>query len=189
LARRAGDHAMKEATTDLSGEPPNAKPKTPLLFDNWLDPIKTGVRERVRDFIEAMIEEELTDLLGRSRYARHGEGRAVGHRHGHRRREFIGTFGTVEIAVPRARLKRKDDETKEWCNQSLRAYQHRTKAADALIASTYLAGTNSRRVRRALWPCSTARSARTWSAGFGARSRRTGMCGMHAVSPRKTSSG
>jgi transposase-like protein len=32
----------------------------------------------------------------------------------------------------------------------LRAYQRRTKAADALIASTYLAGANTRRVRRAL---------------------------------------
>ena len=30
------------------------------------------------------------------------------------------------------------------------AYQRRTLAADALIASTYLAGTNTRRVRRAL---------------------------------------
>src|SRR6476661_3746499 len=34
--------------------------------------------------------------------------------------------------------------------QTLRAYQRRTLAADALIASTYLAGTNTRRVRRAL---------------------------------------
>ena len=32
----------------------------------------------------------------------------------------------------------------------LRAYQRRTQAADALIASAYLAGTNTRRVRRAL---------------------------------------
>ena len=32
----------------------------------------------------------------------------------------------------------------------MRAYQRRTLAADALIASTYLAGTNTRRVRRAL---------------------------------------
>ena len=30
------------------------------------------------------------------------------------------------------------------------AYQRRTLAADALIASCYLAGTNTRRVRRAL---------------------------------------
>jgi putative transposase len=34
--------------------------------------------------------------------------------------------------------------------QSLRAYQRRTKAADALIAGAYLSGTNTRRVRRAL---------------------------------------
>jgi transposase-like protein len=34
--------------------------------------------------------------------------------------------------------------------QGLRTYQRRTLAADALIASAYLAGTNTRRVRRAL---------------------------------------
>ena len=35
-------------------------------------------------------------------------------------------------------------------SQALRAYQRRTLAADALIASTYLASTNTRRVRHAL---------------------------------------
>ena len=35
-------------------------------------------------------------------------------------------------------------------SQALRAYQRRTLAADALIASSYLSGTNTRRVRRAL---------------------------------------
>jgi hypothetical protein len=40
--------------------------------------------------------------------------------------------------------------TRTWKSQALRAYQRRTLAADALIASTYLAGTNTRRVRRAL---------------------------------------
>ena len=41
-------------------------------------------------------------------------------------------------------------KTREWKSQSLPAYQRRTKAADALIAGAYLAGTNTRRVRRAL---------------------------------------
>ncbi len=41
-------------------------------------------------------------------------------------------------------------KTREWRGGSLRAYQRRTRAADALIAGTYLAGTNTRRVRRAL---------------------------------------
>ena len=52
--------------------------------------------------------------------------------------------------MPRARLDAGDGKTSEWKSKALRAYQRRTKAADALIASTYLAGTNTRRVRRAL---------------------------------------
>ncbi len=52
--------------------------------------------------------------------------------------------------MPRARLQTKDGRTSEWRSAGLRAYQRRTKAADALIASAYLSGTNTRRVRRAL---------------------------------------
>ena len=52
--------------------------------------------------------------------------------------------------MPRARLTTPEGKTTEWKSQALRAYQRRTLAADALIASTYLAGTNTRRVRRAL---------------------------------------
>jgi transposase-like protein len=52
--------------------------------------------------------------------------------------------------MPRARLNTADGKTTEWKSQALRAYQRRTLAADALIAGTYLAGTNTRRVRRAL---------------------------------------
>ncbi len=51
--------------------------------------------------------------------------------------------------MPRARIQGESGKTSEWKSASLRAYQRRTKAADALIAG-YLAGTNTRRVRRAL---------------------------------------
>src|SRR5207244_1889941 len=71
----------------------------------------------------------------------------AGHRHGSRTRSLTGTFGPIEIAVPRARLNTPEGKTTEWKSQALRAYQRRTLAADALIASTYLAGTNTRRVR------------------------------------------
>src|SRR5260370_6450993 len=74
----------------------------------------------------------------------------AGHRHGSRTRSLTGTFGPIEIAVPRARLNTPEGKTAEWKSQALRAYQRRTLAADALIASTYLAGTNTMRVRRAL---------------------------------------
>jgi transposase-like protein len=43
-----------------------------------------------------------------------------------------------------------DGKTTEWHSKALRTYQRRTLTADALIASAYLAGTNTRRVRRAL---------------------------------------
>jgi putative transposase len=128
----------------------------PQLFDNWFDPIETEVRARAREFIEELMRGEFDAVLARPRYGRgqmaSDEGRAgvTGHRHGSRTRSLTGTFGPVEIAVPRARLKTPEGGTREWKSQALRAYQRRTLAADALIASTYLAGTNTRRVRRAL---------------------------------------
>jgi transposase-like protein len=73
-----------------------------------------------------------------------------GHRHGHRSRSLTGTFGRVEIAVPRVRLDGAAGKTTEWKSSALRAYQRRTNQADSLIAGAYLAGTNTRRVRRAL---------------------------------------
>jgi transposase-like protein len=62
----------------------------------------------------------------------------------------MGTFGPVTVHVPRARLETSDGKTGEWKNRTIPAYQRRTKKADALIAGAYLAGTNTRRVRRAL---------------------------------------
>jgi putative transposase len=126
------------------------------LFDNWFDPIETEVRARSRQFIEELIRSELDAVLARPRYERsqmagkEGKAGVAGHRHGSRTRSLTGTFGPIEIAVPRARLTTSGGKTTEWKSQALRAYQRRTLAADALIASTYLAGTNTRRVRRAL---------------------------------------
>jgi putative transposase len=128
-----------------------------LLFDDWSDAIEDGVRAHVRGFIEAMLEEELAVVLARPRYGRrkateNGDAPQVhtGRRHGHRDRTLTGTFGKTAISVPRARLCGEDGQEREWRSSSLRAYQRRTKAADALIAGAYLAGTNTRRVRRAL---------------------------------------
>ena len=129
------------------------------LLDDWFDPIEAGLRDRVREFIQTMIESELETALSRPRYARRpkadpenaeGASGVTGHRHGHRSRSLLGTFGRVEIAVPRARLDTPEGKTAEWRSTALRAYQRRTRQADALIAGAYLAGTNTRRVRRAL---------------------------------------
>src|SRR4051812_24044056 len=125
-----------------------------VLFDNWFDPIESALRERARNFIEELIHGELAAALDRPRYGRRGikenSSSLVGHRHGSRTRSLTGTFGTTEITVPRARIECENGTTMEWKSKALRAYQRRTLAADALIASAYLAGTNTRRVRRAL---------------------------------------
>ena len=145
--------------TKLTAKPDSMQPATEMavdLFDNWFDPIETEVRARARQFIEELIRGELDTALARPRYERSkmagSEAGAcvTGHRHGSRTRSLTGTFGPIEISVPRARLTTPEGGTAEWKSQALRAYQRRTLAADALIASSYLAGTNTRRVRRAL---------------------------------------
>ena len=130
---------------------------TSRLFDDWIDPIESGVRARVRDWIEALVHSELDAALQRPRYGRSTGGETEpavapvrGYRNGSRTRTLTGTFGRTDITVPRARLQGEDGATTEWKSKALRAYQRRTKAADALIASAYLSGTNTRRVRRAL---------------------------------------
>jgi putative transposase len=149
---------MTSNSTKSSSLQSEAETATHLL-DDWFDPIEAGLRNRVREFIQAMIESELETALARPRYGRRptadiqngaGPGGISGHRHGHRSRSLMGTFGRVEIAVPRARLDSAEGKTTEWKSSALRAYQRRTKHADSLIAGAYLAGTNTRRVRRAL---------------------------------------
>jgi transposase-like protein len=141
-----------------------------LVGEGWRDSIEALVRDRIRGLIEEILEEELCGALGRERYARRitQPGSAVdisqrlgeevkasaalvkGHRHGRREREVMGTFGKVTIAVPRARLEREDGNTIEWKSKTLPAYRRRTKEVEALIAGSYLSGTNTRRVGRAL---------------------------------------
>src|SRR4051794_41545989 len=78
-------------------------PGTETLFagEAWFDPIEAGVRGRIRGFIEAMLEEELTAALGRGRYER-GEGK--GHRHRRRGGEVVRPVwaGRGSVAPARA---------------------------------------------------------------------------------------
>jgi putative transposase len=120
----------------------------PFLGEDWFDPLEAGVRQQIRSFIEQMLEAELEAALNRRRYERAGP--AAGHRHGHRDRQILGTFGPTAVSVPRARLVEPDGTSREWQNRTLPAYKRLTRRAEALIAGAYLAGTNTRRVRRAL---------------------------------------
>ena len=124
---------------------------TPPLTDlggDWFDPLEDAVRGQVRAFIERLLEEELEATLGRGRYAR--DLAAKGHRNGHRERRLDTTFGPLVLAVPRARLADHDMGEREWRSELLPAYRRLSRRAELLIAEVYLAGVNTRRVRRAL---------------------------------------
>lgn len=124
---------------------------TALLLDEaGSDPIEDRLRETVRATIEALVDEELSAFLGRIRYGRSG-GARKGFRHGRRERELVGTSGTETVSVPRARIEGEDGRTTEWRSKALRRYHRLTKRAEALNAAVYRAGTNTRRVKRALF--------------------------------------
>src|SRR5689334_22791903 len=115
----------------------------------WFDPIETGIRERIRGFIEALFDEELTTALARCRCKR-AVGAPKGYRNGTRERHLLGSFGPVQVSVPRARMTEAEGGTREWRSSALPRYARMTRQVEALIAGAYLAGTNTRRVRRAL---------------------------------------
>ncbi len=122
-----------------------------MLFagDAWFDPIEAGIRDWVRGFIEELLEQELTAALGRPWHER-AESEPAGYQNGARKRQLLGSFGPVEISVPRARMAAEGGGTQEWRSASLPRYSRMTRQVEALIAGTYLSGTNTRRVKRAL---------------------------------------
>ena len=132
---------MTEATSAADVTP------SPFAGGDWFDPLEEAVRLQVRGFIEELLEEELEAALGRGRYERSSAGK--GHRHGRRTRQLVTTFGPLELSVPRGRLRDATGE-REWKSASLPAYKRLSHRAEALIAQAYLAGMNTRRVRRAL---------------------------------------
>ena len=135
---------MAKDSRDLSGTSPE------ILGAAWFDPIEAMIRDRVRGFIENLVEAELDDALGRSRYQRAGAANVAsgtaGYRHGRRARQLLGSFGAVTISVPRARLNEADGTSREWRSEALPRYARMTRQVEALIAGAYLSGTNTRRV-------------------------------------------
>ena len=121
---------QNSTTTDADGT---------ALFagEAWFDPIETGIRERVRGFIQELLEQELTAILGRTRHER-AAGEPKGYRNGTRERQLLGSFGPVELEVPRARIASADGGTQEWRSQSLPRYARMTRQVEALIAGAYL---------------------------------------------------
>jgi putative transposase len=115
------------------------------------DSIEAEMRTRVREMIEAIVEEELDAALGARKSARVGEARQ-GYRHGIRERTLTTSLGPTTITMPRARLDQGNGTSAEWRSQTVRRYQRRSTRVDEAILGVYLAGGNTRRIKGALAP-------------------------------------
>jgi putative transposase len=117
-------------------------------------PIRQTIREllqqRITETVETVIEEELTELLGSDRYERTGDRR--GYRNGRLIRSITTENGPREINLPRARLIDDSGQSTEFHSTIIPRYSRRTKLVDEAILGVYLAGGNSRRIRKALAP-------------------------------------
>ena len=109
-----------------------------------------ALREEVRATIQKVIDEELSYALGVEPYGRSESRR--GYRNGAQERTVTSEYGRVELRVPRARVLQEDGTTTEWRSHVVPRYERRTEAVNAAVLGAYLAGTNTRRIRRALEP-------------------------------------
>jgi transposase-like protein len=108
------------------------------------------IRCKTREAIEAVLEEELTAALGSGSYERNDDRR--GYRNGVQVRTMTTAVGSREVRIPRGRLTDDEGTTSEFRSELLPRYARRTKEVDEAILGVYLAGANSRRIRKALEP-------------------------------------
>ena len=115
--------------------------------------LEVAIRERVREIIEMVLEEEVESALGASRSQRVA-GRN-GYRHGRKSRRLTLRTGTMQMEVPRARMVGADGHEREWQSQLVRRYRRSSPEVEQSVLGVYLSGTNTRRIRGALEPLLT----------------------------------
>jgi putative transposase len=117
------------------------------------DVLHEHLRPLIRALVEQLVRAELEDALHAGPYVRCRDGQRRGYRHAARQRMLATSCGTSVITVPRARLFTEEGAaTREWQSQLLPRYHRRSRAVDETVLGAYLAGTNTRRMRRALQP-------------------------------------
>jgi transposase-like protein len=108
------------------------------------------LRRRVLEAMEIVFEEELSEALGSTRYERSDSRK--GYRNGSEKRTVTTSLGAEEIDIPRGRVFKPDGKTAEFQSELLPRYARRTLAVDDAVLGVYLAGGNTRRIRKALEP-------------------------------------
>lgn len=116
-----------------------------------IEPVSLGelIHAQIRGAIEAAVHEELAAALGAAPYERRGTRR--GYRNGVKARTLTGPTGPLALTLPRGTLFAAAGE-QEWTSALLPRYQRRVREVNEAVVGTYLAGGNTRRIRRALQP-------------------------------------
>jgi putative transposase len=112
--------------------------------------LEATIRERVREIIEMVLQEEVETALGAGRSQRAAE--RAGYRHGWKPRNLTLRTGTVQLEVPRARLVEADGGEREWQSQLVPRYRRSSREVEQSVLGVYLSGSNTRRIRGALEP-------------------------------------
>jgi len=112
--------------------------------------LEAEIRERVREVIELILEEEVEVALGAGRSQRVAE--RCGYRHGRKPRRLTLRTGAVQLAVPRGRLVTSDGGEREWHSQLVPRYRRSSAEVEQSVLNVYLSGSNTRRIRGALEP-------------------------------------
>lgn len=112
--------------------------------------IQQLLQARIREAVELVLDEELAEALRAIRHQRTDE--RCGYRNGSEQRRLTTAVGTRSLRVPRGRLFGERGSTTEFQSQLLPRYARRTREVDEAILGAYLAGANSRRIRKALAP-------------------------------------
>lgn len=99
--------------------------------------LEEWVRGKVQGFIQTILEEEVTDLLGRSKAARRqGVDGAPGYRNGYgKERKLTLSCGTIRVRRPRVR-----GLEERFASRLLPLFARRTQEVDQLIPELYLHG-------------------------------------------------
>jgi transposase-like protein len=103
------------------------------------DPLESLVREGARKMLQAVLEEEVDEFLGRRRYQRTQEHR--GYRNGHLPKRTIGVgMGAVEIKLPRVSDVPPEVSPDGFHSEIVAKYQRRSRTQARLLARLYLEG-------------------------------------------------
>jgi putative transposase len=112
-------------------------PTAPVPAPN--DVLEAVVREGARKMLQAVLEEEVDEFLGRRRYQRTDEHR--GYRNGHLPKRTIGVgMGAVEVRLPRVSDVPQEVSPSGFQSEIVARYQRRSRTQARLMVRLYLEG-------------------------------------------------